>query len=100
MRIPLGVRADLTCASKDLQLPGVSPILTDKHRGLLAQLRADLRAWGPWDMRKGETAALQRRACTNKLTVCTKKVLKFLASGRSSCDHGISPFRTLLTGST
>lgn len=41
-----------------------------------------------------------RGARGDKLTVCTKKVLKFLASGRSSCDHGISPFKTLLTGST
>lgn len=33
-------------------------------------------------------------------TVWTKNVLKFLASGRNSGDHGISPLSTLFTGST
>lgn len=52
------------------------------------------------DTGHGSSKAVQRRTHGDKLTVWTKKVLKFLASGRSSCDQGISPFRTLLTGST
>lgn len=35
-----------------------------------------------------------------QLTVCTKNILKFLASTRSSGDQGISPLSTMLTGST